>query len=474
MSSVPIRFINKYRIYCSTEGISKYVWDFAGPTGCPSGVTHGVIPSSINQVASSPSVDFSTTTLGASAINAVAEFMVCDVFPGSLTINLPGPTGTSGFFRIKRVDSSFTLGNNLTINYNDGSTPGATTLSDKETLILGSYYDSTPGSEGWRWRSITPGNDVDSNNLTDYLLNKTTMQYIYQVNSYDKIGQIGPTGATGNSILNGVTSPPSNLFGKDGDGYLNTLTGEVYNKITGGWILAGSLLGATGATGATGVSFLSGTNPPAPTLGKDNDSYLNITTGEVSKKTGTWSVIGSLLGATGATGTTGPTGEAGTGYKCILRDIKSIGVPGGTGFTGGWTGRTINNIEESGDISYASLATVGDNMTFKLAPGIWSIDAQSVFYDIESARLRIYDINGATGIAYSTGFYTAQNLPSIISLSVSAITDVVVGATGEYSLEYRMSKFGADALENTDLGIALGNVDYMDEHYTIINLLKLK
>ncbi len=91
----------------------------------------------------------------------------------------------------------------------------------------------------------------------------------------------GKDGADGSKILMGKTEPDA-LVGQIGDMYLNTLTGDIYQKKTGkGWEPQGNIKGTKGDRGEKGDAshFGFGTdNPTAQTL-QIGDLYLNTTTG---------------------------------------------------------------------------------------------------------------------------------------------------------------------------------------------------
>ena len=87
------------------------------------------------------------------------------------------------------------------------------------------------------------------------------------------------------------------------------------------------------------AAWMSGTAAPAAGIGKDGDYYLNMVTGDVSEKaSGAWIVVTNIVGPmgaqglqglTGATGATGPTGPAGP-----QGDKGDQGIQGLTGATG--------------------------------------------------------------------------------------------------------------------------------------------
>ncbi len=135
----------------------------------------------------------------------------------------------------------------------------------------------------------------------------------------------GADGADGASFLSG-SGVPANSLGHDGDSYVDTASGNVYKRSGGAWSATGDSLegpqgakgdtgdkGDAGTNGVDGSSFLTGTNPPLPTDGKDGDSWVDVTTGIVYHRTGgAWTPIGaSLKGPQGIQGVKGDKGDKG-------------------------------------------------------------------------------------------------------------------------------------------------------------------
>src|SRR6185312_5357228 len=164
--------------------------------------------------------------------------------------------------------------------------------------------------------------------------------------------------------------------------------GAVYAKSAGSWNDTGrSLRGPTGATGATGstgaagaagakgdtgatgpagAAILAGSGAPSSGLGKDGDSYVNLSTGAVYGRTGgVWSDTGtSLRGPTGATGAAGAAGAKG--------DTGATGATGATGTPGvsilTGSGTPSNSVGNNGD-SYVNLA---NGAVWAKSAGAWS------------------------------------------------------------------------------------------------------
>jgi|GEM_PF-4489047 len=157
----------------------------------------------------------------------------------------------------------------------------------------------------------------------------------------------GSTGAGSATVWWAGAGLPADISGRDGDFYLNTLSGDVYEKEGGRYALKVNLRGpqglagpqgpagpqgqpgvagpqglggpqgvqgaqgtpgtngTNGLPGQPGKTILSGGTDPAATTGTDGDFYLNITTYTLyGPKTATgWGVGASLVGpATGAAG----------------------------------------------------------------------------------------------------------------------------------------------------------------------------
>lgn len=149
-------------------------------------------------------------------------------------------------------------------------------------------------------------------------------------------GDTGATGATGGMTYNG-TSAPSAGTGLNGDLYINTTTGDLYQKAAGSWgSPIGNIKGPTGATGASGGVYITGAGAPGSGTGNNGDLYVNTTNGDLYQKAaGSWgSVLLNIKGPTGAAGTNGATGSIW---------YQGSGAPsGGTGANGDFYLNTAN------------------------------------------------------------------------------------------------------------------------------------
>jgi hypothetical protein len=160
-------------------------------------------------------------------------------------------------------------------------------------------------------------------------------------------GQVGD----GTRWLTGAGAPTAGV-GEVGNFYLNSTTGDFFEKVTeSSWALRGSLRGPQGLQGNTGdqgpqgdqgiqgpegdpgapgSKWWVGTGGPAAGLGIEGDFHLDVTTGNVSLKTGplAWTVQGSILGPVGPEGPEGPQGPDGT--LIPVQATEDPGWPEGT------------------------------------------------------------------------------------------------------------------------------------------------
>ena len=108
-------------------------------------------------------------------------------------------------------------------------------------------------------------------------------------------GEQGEPGTPGSSFLSGLTNP-SDSEGRDGDTYLNITTGDIFKKTDGFWEKMGNMEGGDSSSS----TFLSGDRTPTADEGKDGDVYLNTLTKEMYVKVnGVWVLQGYLNGVPG-------------------------------------------------------------------------------------------------------------------------------------------------------------------------------
>ncbi|MBX9934569.1 MAG: hypothetical protein K2Y56_24140 [Methylobacterium sp.] len=100
-------------------------------------------------------------------------------------------------------------------------------------------------------------------------------------------------GVQGSSVRVG-TGAPSNSLGTDTDLYLNSTTGDLYQKVSSVYSVVANIQGAPGAV------WRSGAGAPSNSLGINGDYYLNTTSQDVSQRqAGAYAVVTNLRGATG-------------------------------------------------------------------------------------------------------------------------------------------------------------------------------
>jgi hypothetical protein len=211
---------------------------------------------------------------------------------------------------------------------------------------------------------------------------------------------------------------PSGTLGDPGDWYLDSVSGDFYEK-TGSttWTLRGNLKGPTGATGATGSTgsqgpagtagskWYSGGGAPSAATGIVGDWYLNDANGDVYEKTGssTWTLRDNLTGPTGATGSQGPQGATGQAEAWW----SGAGAPAsGTGAVGDWY-----------------LDTTTGDVHEKTGASTWTL------------RANIKGPTGATGSQGSTGSQGVAGTPGEKWYTGSGAPSGTTGIVGDWYLD---------------------------------------
>jgi collagen type VII alpha len=163
-------------------------------------------------------------------------------------------------------------------------------------------------------------------------------------------GTQGNPGTPGEKWFSG-SGAPAGATGIVGDWYLDTATGDVYEKTgASAWTSRGNIrgpqgiqgiqgiqgnpgsTGSQGTAGTPGEKWFSGSGAPAGATGIVGDWYLDTATGDVYEKTGAsaWTSRGNIKGPTGAQGAAGVVQSFLTGHTFALSgDVSGYGtLPG--------------------------------------------------------------------------------------------------------------------------------------------------
>lgn len=135
-------------------------------------------------------------------------------------------------------------------------------------------------------------------------------------------GDTGPQGPKGDKGDTGATGPQGEK-GDKGDTGATGPQGEKGDK------------GDTGISGKDGNSLLTGDGAPSSSLGKDGDSYVDVSTWDYyTKADGKWTKAGNFKGNKGDKGDTGATGPKGdTGLQGPKGDKGDTGAKGDDAIT---------------------------------------------------------------------------------------------------------------------------------------------
>ena len=172
---------------------------------------------------------------------------------------------------------------------------------------------------------------------------------------------------------------------------------------------------------------------PAPTLGNNNDIYVDLDTFDIYQKySTTWTLIGNLIGPTGATGAAGTNGTNGTN--------GSNGADGADGATWlGGAGVPDNGVGVNGD---RYIRTSNGNVYLKAA-GSWSVEMNII------GPQGIQGIQGIPGNDGADGADGADFTPG----DTDGLTE---GATNKYFTDERArDAVGAALVEGAGINITV-------------------
>ena|GEM_PF-2086801 len=146
-------------------------------------------------------------------------------------------------------------------------------------------------------------------------------------------GPEGIPGVRGSLWSTGTTSPTSTSTQQNGDLYLDTATGNIYELVTSAWTLEGNTKGVAGSPGSPGVAGPSGANgargslwstgtgvPSISGAQQSGDLYLDTATENVYEVvSGVWVLQDNIQG---------PAGANGVAYDCSASPYPGVNYDG--------------------------------------------------------------------------------------------------------------------------------------------------
>jgi len=140
--------INKYRIFCSTDNVWRYVWSNTPPTTCPDNVGHSVNSNSVSSVQIALSKLITSTD---SPYYQRDEYLECDTSSGVIDVRLTEANQSeNAIVRLIRTNG----GNDVNIYNNNDVSSLFTINTTDEILIL--------RSNGTTWQSISVNSEDSS------------------------------------------------------------------------------------------------------------------------------------------------------------------------------------------------------------------------------------------------------------------------------------------------------------------------
>lgn len=193
-------------------------------------------------------------------------------------------------------------------------------------------------------------------------------------------GATGGRPGTPGTTWRATAFAPDNAIGADGDFHLNTANAQVFLRTAGVYLYIATLTGPAGSAGApgsngtNGSAWRNGSAVPDNAVGADGDYYLRTATGDVYQRTsGAYLIVANIKGATGASGangTNGTNGANGQGVPTGGTAGQVLSKIDGTNFNTAWVAPSGGNedIVLWGD---ALVSATGDYVDFLNIPATY-------------------------------------------------------------------------------------------------------
>lgn len=203
---------------------------------------------------------------------------------------------TPGIFSFNCLPAEEVIIANIPI---DSESPVITLNSDNSMIVKQGDSYVEPGAtakdniDGDVSEQIVTSGDVDTSTIGTYTVTYTVSDSVGNVSTVERtVNVVEPFG----SWYTGEV-PPSDSLGSNGDSYLDLTTGDVYKRDPNTWNLAGNLKGDDGKQGS---AILTGSGAPSADAGDVGDLYLDTDTGDVYEKSASgWEKIANLQGPAG-------------------------------------------------------------------------------------------------------------------------------------------------------------------------------
>ncbi len=289
-----------------------------------------------------------------------------------------------------------------------------------------------PGVDGSTWYSGTGAPPIALGTTGDFYLDRNNGD-VWERNGTGwsfATNLKGDAGASAAGVWLTGNGAPSAGIGKNGDMYLDVGSGAFYQKANGNWGSAlGNLTGPAGQDGTNGATWLTGTVAPTNALGASGDLYLNTTTNDVYKKSGSaWSPITNLNGDDGQAG---QDGQDGSTWRL------GEGAPAGT-------------LGSDGDYYLDTLT----GMVFTKSAGTWTSFGDFEDWEPGGQRWFQFSLNPSLQPAnYSTGFVSGPaGLRASFNLPLDGRGYAAFNTTGTY-LSGGVNMTGLKTMQLKEFGI---------------------
>lgn len=287
------------------------------------------------------------------------------------------------------------------------------------------------------------------------------------IDSIDTSGTPGTPGTPGSVWYNGPGTPDI-MIGTERDYYLDTTTYDIYSKASNNWEIIGNIKGAIGKqgekgeTGKPGSVWFNGAGAPTQETGLDGDYYLDSETGDVyNKVSNTWSKVANLKGPEGSGSSGGVTNFV------ITSEDDLITLEAKPGDTATFYNKTT---VEGTAWKIANTATIEGAKSVTMSSSVWYNSVKSEYIQICS-YVRTSDSKKVYALLKSTDALNWTYVKDMTTSKyiMYALDSVIVCRS---STSQKVVLLNADTYEEVEKGIdELGvSSDYFDGITKIVKL----
>jgi hypothetical protein len=231
--------------------------------------------------------------------------------------------------------------------------------------------------------------------------------------------------------------------------------------------------GTNGTNGTNGATIRNGVGAPSNGLGANGDYYINTTNGDLYEKaSGTYSIIFNIKGATGASGANGTNGTNGQGVPTGGTTEQILSKVDGTNYNTHWVNKPPTWI--IGDIREMAVDATFLNANFSIT-GL-GINLM-VDWAIMNGNNGTPDHNGRVTVAYGADYLTlgaqAGDKDAVVVSHTHTYSKMSVTTVGDQTVPAGSTDYYTPASDNSGTTGVSGTDKNMQPYVVVLRIMKI-